>query len=156
MARGRHRKPTALHVVQGTARPDRTNPAEPRPELAIPPCPPTLTGEARAEWDRVTVELHQLGLLGRIDMALLAVYCQTWAEYLEACEQLTGGRSVIQGVKGPVRNPWAILRKQAAETLLKVAPHFGLSAATRARLNAAPPPPVDPFAKWMEKRGKRA
>jgi hypothetical protein len=50
---GRKRKPTYLKLVTGTARKSRLNPAEPKPEPALPSPPEHLMPEALAEWERV-------------------------------------------------------------------------------------------------------
>ena len=57
-----------------------------RPDVEIPECPDYLEGEALAEWGRITPYLQQLGLISQIDRAALAAYCDTWVEYLTACE----------------------------------------------------------------------
>ena len=89
MPPGRPRKPTALHVIQGTARPDRINKREPQPPAGAPECPTWLTVEAQDEWRRISGELIALGILTIVDRAALAAYCQSWARWREAEEHIS-------------------------------------------------------------------
>jgi phage terminase small subunit len=51
------------------------NEDEPKPEAAIPECPPELSSFARKEWDRLATELGSLRILTNLDRAALAAYC---------------------------------------------------------------------------------
>ena len=75
--RGPPRKPTALKVMQGTARLDRTPANEPKPD-GTPEPPDFLTAEARVEWDRLASGMEAIGLLTTADRAIFAGYCQAW------------------------------------------------------------------------------
>jgi hypothetical protein len=56
---------------------------EPRPLIGpMPQAPEFLATEARAEWDRVSVQLYHMGLLTDADVSPLAVYCQAYARWL--------------------------------------------------------------------------
>jgi len=68
--KGRKPKPTHLKLVSGTFRPCRAKRREPKPVPAIPPMPPELCDDGKLEWARVSVELHNLGLLTNIDRAV--------------------------------------------------------------------------------------
>src|SRR5689334_7039238 len=96
--RGRRPKPTALKILHG----DRIDPdhVEPQPEAAIPTCPEHLDKAAKQEWDRLAQELHQLGLLTRLDMAVLAAYCQCWARWVAAERQLAETGHVCKSPSG--------------------------------------------------------
>jgi phage terminase small subunit len=60
---GRKRKPTALHVIEGTLRAGRTNQREPKPELAMPEPPAFLDEHAKAEWFRLVPYLYQCQIM---------------------------------------------------------------------------------------------
>ncbi len=63
--KGRPPTPTKLRVLQGNPgkRPLERDAIE--APAAIPPCPEHLDAVAKAEWARVTVELHKLGVIPR-------------------------------------------------------------------------------------------
>lgn len=153
--RGRPRKPTRLHLVDGTARPDRANPNEPQPDPVIPVCPEWLGASARAEYRRITEELHRLQLIGQIDRALLVAYAQAWSDMRDAVlaiEKFSKMEVCLEKFEGLDSARKA--KKQAVNELLRVAPHFGLSPATRAKLSAPVKQDADPFEDFL--KGKAA
>jgi phage terminase small subunit len=115
---GRRPKPTQLKVLQGTFQKCRGNPKEPQPELGIPQAPEYLQGEARAEWDRVTVHLGNTRVLALQDRTLLAAFCATHGRFVE---MLQAGQDISPGFLAQYR-------------LLGEA--FGLSPAARAKVHA--------------------
>ena len=93
MAGGR---PVPTHLsfygaIQGNGR----SPHEPKPEIpAKQPAPPAFLDDyALAEWKRVAPELWRMGLLTHVDVAALAVYCTSYAQWRTAVQALrTMGR----------------------------------------------------------------
>ena len=69
-----------------------------RPQVEIPDCPADLDGEARAEWNRITPHLEQMGLISQLDVAALTAYCDTFGEYAEV-------RKVIKALRDFNKNP---------------------------------------------------
>jgi phage terminase small subunit len=51
-------------------------------------CPPELPSVARDEWHRIVVELIALGLLSKFDRIPLAIYCGSYARYLESLDAI--------------------------------------------------------------------
>lgn len=146
---GPPRKPTNLKILQGTFRPSLAQPHEPKPEADIPPVPAQLGDEAKLEWDRISVELMQLGLLTRIDQSALAAYCEFRADFLHAttmCAMKEGqDRKVIKTAKGNfIENPYYTIKKRSAEMMHKFLTEFGLTPASRTRISAEPVAPVKP------------
>lgn len=146
--------PTALKLIKGTFRADRAAKSEPRPEVEIPPVPAHLSDEAKAEWNRISEELAQLGLLTRIDRAALTAYCDVWADYIEAskfCATKDGNdRKVIKTAAGNlVENPYFSIKKRSLELMHKYLVEFGMTPASRTKIDASPLPagkPGNPFA----------
>ena len=103
--RGPKPKPTALKIFEGNPGQRRLNLHEPKPTPGAPTCPGWLSREAKAEWKRVVPELERLGMLAKIDRAELAAYCQSWAEYVEAAKSAQVEGAVIEGKRGPQKNP---------------------------------------------------
>ena len=57
--------------------------------MTIEPPPPEFLSEyARAEWDRIAMELYRLKLLTVVDIAPLAAYCEAYAKWRTAVEKL--------------------------------------------------------------------
>lgn len=136
---GRKPKPTQLKLLHGTFRPDRANPNEPRPEIAPPPVPAWLTGEARRLWEEIVPELVALGILSRIDGPSLACYCSAVADLARA-------RRVIQlhGKGQDVLQKWLAIQATAMRQVREFASEFGLTPSARTRVSGAPPTLQDP------------
>lgn len=56
------------------------------PPPKLPKCPTWLDKEGKKEWKRISKDLFDLGLLTNIDLAALAIYCQTFSRWVE-CEK---------------------------------------------------------------------
>jgi P27 family predicted phage terminase small subunit len=140
---GPPKKPTRLKLIQGTFRKDRAIPNEVKPAVASPVVPGHLSDEAKVEWGRLSQELECLGLLSRIDRAALAAYCECWSDWVEACRMCATkdgqDRKVIKTVAGNfIENPYYSIKKRAAELMHKFLTEFGMTPASRSRINAMP------------------
>lgn len=148
--RGRPRKPTHLKLLEGNrGKRNLKDRHEPEPRAKAPPCPRQLDYEARKEWKRAAKELLVLGILTSVDRAALAAYCQAWSTYVTALDHLRSEPMIFKTEKGyPVRNPWFDIASTAQAHMKSFMTEFGLTPASRSRLNIAPPPepgkPKDP------------
>lgn len=139
---GRNRKPTALHIVDGTHRPDRhgdRDAARTEAKLAreSPPLrpPPGLSRLARDEWKRLEPELRASGVTTARDRAVLAAYCMAWSRLRESERDVVKhGRLVPDGDGKLVRNPALTTWNQAMGQLRMYAAELGLSPSSRARV----------------------
>lgn len=99
-----------------------------------PVMPVGLTGEARAEWDRVVPELDRMGVLASVDRGLLMRYCSAWADWVELSDQIEKAGRVVRGQGGElVRNPLWLLRRDAEATLIECGRQLTLTPAARLR-----------------------
>ena len=139
--RGRRPKPTRLKMLTGNPGKRPLNQDEPRPEANIPECPPELGPVARAEWDRLVVELAALRLLTNLDRAALAAYCGTYALWADATAQIEKYGAMIKSPQGfPIQSPYLAIANRQAEIMMRIASEFGFTPASRSRI-ATPPPP---------------
>ena len=149
MTVGRKPKPTALKVIQGTYRPDRANPSEPKPRAVIPPCPKFLQGDARKQYRKTAKKLARIGLITELDDMALAMMCQAWAEYLEATEQVKKSGMLVKSPNGfPVLNPYLIAANQALKKVRSLLAEFGMTPGSRSRIQAAAV--EEPDDEWMK------
>ncbi len=77
---GRKRKPAKLHLIQGTARADRDNPAEPDPAEGIPRCPIGTPKNVRKVYKRLAAVIDELGILTMTDGPALLLLATMQAE----------------------------------------------------------------------------
>ncbi|MEO5369304.1 MAG: phage terminase small subunit P27 family [Magnetococcus sp. DMHC-1] len=149
--------PTNLKILHGNPGKRPLPSGEPRPETAAPPCPKWLLPDAKKEWRRVVTELKIFGLISRIDMALLAGYCQSWARWREAEEilALEGSTTPIASGKGMKRHPMAAQANEALRIMERLATHFGLSPSARTGLKVDHlPVQDDPMDTFLARRNK--
>ena len=98
-------------------------------------CPPELGPMARQEWDRIVSELTSKGVLSSFDRGPLAVYCNAYAHYFEAMEEVQKYGAMIKSPNGyPVQSPYLAVANRHADTMIKIASEFGFTPASRSRI----------------------
>lgn len=121
------------------------------PAVAVPDAPEHLSPEARAEWERITPRLHELGLVAEIDRAALASYCAVYGrlQLVEAALCAEQARRAADGQDPATAlvhttptgfSREAVYSRLAADLIVQLdraLSAFGLSPATRARVVAS-------------------
>lgn len=160
MSRGPKPLPANVHLLRGN--PSKKTAAELfdalQPEVEIPGCPRHLMPEARKEWRRITPELERYGLMSKLDRSALSLYCQAWARWVWAEEQLQRNQALAaekmfeavargetytggDGYTVPTPNghmtysPHWVIANKAMEQVHKYLASFGLDPASRGRVN---------------------
>jgi P27 family predicted phage terminase small subunit len=110
-----------------------------------PEPPDWLSSEALAEWERVVPGLECLDLVKPEDRAALALYCETWARYVDAVRQYRAeGATLINPDSGRAhKNPAVGVAEVAAAQLRVLAAEFGLTPSSEQRLGAPTTPDDD-------------
>jgi P27 family predicted phage terminase small subunit len=152
--RGPKPTPTRILRARGSKLAKQRAGTEPALPCQIPPAPAWLDTTAKKEWKRLVKLLRDMGIITRIDRDLLAMLCMALSEYQTAVAEIAKSGAVVEGSTGsPVVSPWVRIRDKAVEKTLQLAPHFGLSAATRPRLQvASEPAEPDEFEQFLNKR----
>lgn len=137
---GRKPKPPQLKLVTGNPG-KRPIPDVVKPRPVAPTCPAFLSTAAKAEWKRVTPELERLGLLTIVDMAALAGYCESWANFKIATDALNAigktrkSRIAYMTDKGNlVVRPELQAQRAALQEIRAFCAEFGLTPSARGRL----------------------
>src|SRR4051812_27944899 len=85
-------------------------PAKPDLTSFVALCPSELGPVAKKEWARIVPELIERDLLKRLDMAVVALYCTAYAEWLAASEAIQKYGAVIKTASGyPVQSPYVAI-----------------------------------------------
>jgi P27 family predicted phage terminase small subunit len=135
--RGRRPKPTRLKVLTGNPGKRPLTAGEPRPEPAIPECPPELGPVARKEWDRLATALASLKILTALDRAALAAYCNAYGLWAEATEAIQKYGTMVKSPSGyPIQSPYVSIANRQAEIMMRIASEFGFTPASRSRISA--------------------
>jgi P27 family predicted phage terminase small subunit len=138
---GPRRTPTAILKLRGSWRAKSRANSEPTPEVAIPPRPAYLDAGARKEWDRVAAELYHAGVLTRLDMAVLAGYCQNFSRLQEAERGLAEDGLIVRSPNGyPIQNPYLSIVHEAQRQMRAFAVELGITPASRSRVTVTPKP----------------
>ncbi len=102
------------------------------PGVADAPTPPDwLLGVARREWDRVLPLLCEGGVVQRVDLAILAAYCSTWALWV-ACASKLRAEDVV-GDDGKL-NPLARYTESLLKQLRGLLDQLGFTPAARRQI----------------------
>jgi len=135
---GRKPKPTALKVLEGNPGKGKLNKCEPNPGKDMPQCPDWLLDDAKDEWNRLADKMNQMGILSEVDQAAFAAYCQSWARWKEAQEQIEINGSVFVTEKGyQQQSPWVGIANTSQKLMIQAAGEFGLTPSSRSRIIAA-------------------
>ena len=142
--RGPPAKPTATKVLEGTFRKDRAQKHEPKPKLETPSVPNWLNAEAKREWRRIVPLLESLNLMTKPDRAALAGYCQAYSRWRQAerildAEGLTMSYTTQTGYQIWQARPEVAIAQQSSKLMKAFLSEFGLTPASRTRINAPPP-----------------
>jgi P27 family predicted phage terminase small subunit len=152
----RGRKPLPSNVVRLRGNPGkrRLNHAEPRPAPRVPPCPSCLGDAARKEWQRLSKELAELGLLTRLDRGLLAAYCQAHALWVEAVASIARYGTMVKSPNGyPMQSPYVAVANKQVDIMVRIAAELGMTPSSRTRIRVGDKAPADPFEVFLQGRG---
>lgn len=135
---GRPRKPTRLKVIQGNPGKRKLPEGEPTPAVEIPTRPEWLDAEAKREWNRITPYLKEQGLIAKIDRALVAMWCQCWAQYVWAVKDIEENGTTFEtekGYQGP--RPAVAIATKMIEKLTSLSARFGFTPSDRAKMGVS-------------------
>ncbi len=158
----RVRKPTAVKLVEGTYRPDRSVPHEPKPPQATRPVAPArLTAYGKAAWDELVQLANELAVLTITDLVALEAFAEAVGD-LRAAREALAAPLVVAGVEvahagqrfywtglpdAPMRRarPELAAIAEADKRVAAWVARFGLSPSDRARVSAGPPSRRSPW-----------
>lgn len=159
-ARGPKALPANVHLLRGN--PSRKAISELtatlQPEVEVPGCPRHLLKEARKEWKRMAPQLERYGLISLMDRAAFSLYCQTWARYVYAEEQLERDHAAalrnmaVAEAKGEVYSggdgytfptpsgymtysPYWVMSNKAQEQMSRYLATFGMNPSSRGQVS---------------------
>jgi P27 family predicted phage terminase small subunit len=126
------RTPTAILRARGSWRAkQRAN--EPEYEIGAPDRPEWLSKSAKSEWHRLVPQLVTRGVLALVDAMALTVYCHCAGQIADL------GRALAKAKPGTVE--WKrlfVAQGHACDRLLQFAREFGLTPASRSKIQPIP------------------
>jgi P27 family predicted phage terminase small subunit len=148
--RGRKPEPTALKLLRGNPGKRKPPVNEPTPAAwsSIEP-PDWLAPDAREEWLRLAPVLERLGVITETDQQALTGYCETWATWKHATQQLRKYGMVIKGRDGdlPIISPFVKIAHNATVQMRAYLIEFGMTPSSRPKVHAVKQEPTK-ASKW--------
>tara|TARA_Y100001937_G_scaffold29761_1_gene42843 strand:- start:1083 stop:1559 length:477 start_codon:yes stop_codon:yes gene_type:complete len=144
MGKGRKKLPTKIKDMQGTSVPCRTLENEMQVDVVsnVPEAPEWLSEIGKEEWKKVSEQLFNIGMLHKVDLQLIAAYCNEMSLYIET-ETMLRNKGRIQAFRnadGTLKHtqavPYQKIAKDALASALKLATQFGLTPVARASISA--------------------
>jgi P27 family predicted phage terminase small subunit len=137
----RGRKPTASIIKLVTGNPGKRPPNthEAKPAVVVPEPPASLDAVALEEWQRVTPILAEVGLITKLDRAVIAAYCTAWSRWVECERMLVFTGFIVKSSKGvPMFSPYLTGSYKAMDYLCRLAGEIGLSTPPARRGRGSP------------------
>ena len=107
MTAGRKPIPTKLKIVKGTAQPCRIIKDEAKPKSDAVRMPAGLSDDAKKQWKIAAKHLTAAGLLTNLDTFALAMYCEVFARWTYANDQIKKFGPIVKAPSGyPVQSPF--------------------------------------------------
>ena len=135
----RPRKPTALKIVTGTNRKDRSAP-EIQVDAGVPDCPKWLNKEGKKYWADIAPILEKNNLLSACDLSMFSMHCDSMGLFIEVAERIDGVDELMtitpQGFE--VQGVLIQIRNKLWDQVVKSGAAFGHSPASRSTIKAEP------------------
>jgi P27 family predicted phage terminase small subunit len=107
--------------------------------------PAGLSGIALDTWDVTAKELEAVGLGSIVERTALECYCHAVAAFHQANKDIEDLGSVVQSERGYTRNPACLNQNAAMSQILKFAAQFGLTPASRSKVQGVKKEEFNPF-----------
>ena len=134
--RGRKPKPTAMKILEGNPGKRPLNENEPVPPKGEIKCPAWLLPEAKKEWKRLAPSLEAMGVLTMADWTAFQGYCQAYARWKEAEQEVSKLGMVYRDGDRIRPNPYIAISRAAFAEVKSLAAEFGLTPANRTAIIA--------------------
>jgi P27 family predicted phage terminase small subunit len=137
---GRKAMPTAMKILRGNPGKRALNKHEPQPPAGAD-MPDWLSAEAKAHWPLVASQLRAAGVLTQMDAPALALYCEAFARWKDANENVAKYGPVIKAPSGvPMQSPYLHIANKAWAQMLKTLVEFGMTPSSRSKVTVSAPP----------------
>jgi P27 family predicted phage terminase small subunit len=160
MTAGRKPKPSELKLLTGNPgkRPVRRAPGGQRQRLRAPAPPEWLPEDGQREWRRVAPLLLAMRVLRDTDLTALAVYCESYARYRQAQQELqdNGSLTTDTGTGSIKTHPSVTVLNQAVAQMRAFMVEFGLTPSSRGRVASEAPRELSEFEQYLARKNRTA
>jgi P27 family predicted phage terminase small subunit len=145
----RPRKPTNILKLSGAFKKNPQRAAErarePKFTAGIGEMPDWLDTYATEEWQRVAAELDLAGVTSQVEATALACYCQAVSRLRKAEAEIFRDGITIMTEGGLKKHPSVTIAKEAMLVIRAFAAEFGMTPASRSKVQAKVPDNVKPM-----------
>jgi P27 family predicted phage terminase small subunit len=146
---GQKRKATEVHVAEGTYQSTRHKDFARVEDPSLPEAPTFIDSIARKQWDRLIDQLGSANKLTKQDRAILALHCQSYSDYVQACRTIKkDGYYTYSDVGRAFKHPACGVKEVAFRQVVATANELGITPASRTRVPAGKPNKVNPMDKF--------
>lgn len=158
---GKKPKPTNLHILHGTYHPtrhgrDREGEIQAKPFDFEQKPPDELSLNGKDHWLDVLSSLKEANFLGKMDKDGLILYCNIWAQWVEANMNIETYGMIIRSPKDnktPVLSPYFNASLKLGDQLRRLLSEYGMTPVSRIAIKKAPEkekPEDNSFAAWKQ------
>nr|WP_310615839.1 phage terminase small subunit P27 family [Pantoea cypripedii] len=154
---GPSKTPSHLQLVRGNPSKRAINKNEPKPPSGVPPTPKHFTKQGKYWFKRMADELDAIGVITLLDGKALELLVEVYTEYRHHCEVLDqeGYTYKVETMTGDVlikAHPSAGMKSDAWKRIRAMLGEFGMTPATRSKINTGGADEVDPLAEFLKAR----
>ncbi len=125
--------PTAVLNLRGSLRGQYGRKDDPVVVVDKPSCPTWLNPPAKKIYRRTAKLLYDMGVIGRVDQAIIAMYADSFNRYLQIKDEITG--NFVKTTNGNVvTHPGIPLRNQYFDQAMRCMKELGLTPSARVGL----------------------
>jgi P27 family predicted phage terminase small subunit len=133
-------------------RPSRLAPHAPK-ATGAPATAPHLGVVAREEWGRIVAELDRAGVLAQTDRSVLALYCVTYSQWLQARALVAQHGMLVPTPDGGLKaNPAVGIAGALGRLMLQCLTELGATSAARGRVQSGVEEGPDALAAFLRTR----
>lgn len=154
---GPPKTPTHLRLVKGNPSKRAINKNEPKPPSGVPPIPKHFDKRGKYWFKRMGEELDAVGVMSTLDAKALELLVEAYTEYRHHCEVLDEEGYIYQtgsatGEKIVKAHPAAAMKADAWKRIRAMLSEFGMTPASRSKVEIKAPAGEDPFAEFLKAR----
>lgn len=135
--KGRKPAPTQLKIVKGNPGKRPLSKEEPKLEAVKLKPPRDLSDVAKKHWRLIAKHLHAAKITTQLDQVALHLYCDAYAKWVEANDQITKYGMVVKAPSGfPIQSPYLAISNKAFEQMKALLVEFGMTPSSRSRVKS--------------------
>ena len=142
-------------MLAGNPGHQKLNKNEPKIENKIPDAPDYLGPVGKAQWDIVTQQLFDAGMMTSMDGHIVAQYCDAFELFSDAVKNLKKHGPIVKAPKTgtPMQSPYLSVVNKAKDQMHKYLVELGMTPSARSRIIVNDKAQENEFASFLMRKG---